>query len=343
MDLNLAAVIFMGGYVLAIVGAALVMAVRPGGSAIRFPAGIRPTPGVTGRRQEILLGGEAETFGIPRGRVLAVLLRPETAQIQELALATALGLVEDGHVPAEAILSADGDVVQLGERWTEPALDGPVAPAIALRRGMTIRSAERKRLGKLRLVCFDQDSGAVTALVVAGRRSAGSLRLLPTEHVHESGPNGLITDLKASEWHTLQPFANDRTLEQAVRERLWADPVLRSFQRSLTIEVQDQQVRLRGYVTNRATAGRAVELAQSVPGVLLVDQAIVADEELAQAVGQALGQDPATAAARIEVRSRFGQVAIAGKVADPAAMRQIEEVASGVPGVQSVHNLTTVR
>ena len=343
MSLNLAAVIFMGGYVLAIAAAALVMILGPAGGAIALPAATRTAARGTGTRDQIPLGGVAESFGVARGRVLAVLLQPDAPRIQELALAAVLGLVEDGHVPAEAILSADGETVQLAERWTEPPLDGAVSPAIALRRDMTVLSADHKRLGKLRLVCFEKDSGTVTDLVLERRGSAPRLRLLPLERVKAAGPKGIITELKASEWATLAPFATDAALQQAVLDRLAAEPALQPFLRSLRVEVQDQHVRLLGYVRDRAAADRATDLAESVPGVLRVDSSIVADEELAQAVIEALSRDRATAAARVQVRSRFGRVEIAGEAPDAATAPKIEQVAIRVPGVQSVRNLTAVR
>src|SRR5712664_3828704 len=118
MDLTLAAIVIMGGWVLAIVAAGLVIALRPGGAAIRFAPAIAAGTGLTGRREEILLGGDAEVFGDVRGTVRAVQLRPESRRLQDLELATGLGVGEE-QVPADAILSADGRVVRLTEAWTE--------------------------------------------------------------------------------------------------------------------------------------------------------------------------------------------------------------------------------
>src|SRR5438034_8690388 len=72
MDLTLAAIVIMGGWVLAIVAAGLAMALRPGGVAVHFAPAGNPVTGVTGHRDEILLGGEAEVLGSVRGTVRAV-------------------------------------------------------------------------------------------------------------------------------------------------------------------------------------------------------------------------------------------------------------------------------
>src|SRR6202011_2994187 len=190
MDLTLAAIVIMGGWVVVMVAASTAMSLRPGGVAIRFAPAGAPSAGLTGRRDEILLGGDAEVLGNVRGTVAAVQLRPENRRLQDLELATGLGL-EERQVPAGAILSADGQVVRLAEAWTESP-DGSGAAAASLRRDMAVRSADGKRLGRLRLVCFDRASGTVTALVVAGRGTP-SLRLVPIDRVREAGPNGIVT------------------------------------------------------------------------------------------------------------------------------------------------------
>lgn len=342
MDLNLAAVVFMGGFVLAIVAAALVLAFRPEGGMVTISAAGRPAPEPAGRRDEILLGGETDALGTPSGRVQAVLVQPATLEIQGLAVSRGAGLLEDQFIRADAILAADGQTVYLAETWT-PAAAEEAAGVVHLRHGAAVLSADRKRLGQLQVVCFDRESKVVTALVVAGGRGGNSLRLVPMERVQQAGPNRIVTAVRAAEWATLQPYASDRTIRQAVLDQLAGDPVLTPFLPSLGVEVRDQHVRLRGYVSERAQAERAAQLAAAAPGVLQVDQQIVSDDDLARAVSQAIGQEPATAAARVHVRSRFGRVEIGGSAPDPQTVRAIEDVAIRVPGVQAVHNLTMVQ
>ena len=101
MDLTLAAVIIMGAWVVAIVAAGLVMSLRPGGVAVRLAPVEATTFVPSGRRDEILLGGDAEVFGNVRGRVRAVQLRPASRQLQDVELASGL---EARPVPASAIV-----------------------------------------------------------------------------------------------------------------------------------------------------------------------------------------------------------------------------------------------
>src|SRR2546425_5856859 len=147
MDLTLAAIVIMSGWVVAMVAAGLAMALRPGGVAVRFAPVGAPVTGVTGRRDEILLGGEVEVLGNVRGTVRGVQLRPENRRLQDLELATGLGL-EERQVPSNAILSADGRVVHLTEGWSESP-DRSSSDAVSLRRNMAGGSARGNGRGGL--------------------------------------------------------------------------------------------------------------------------------------------------------------------------------------------------
>src|SRR3989442_8574778 len=153
---------------------------------------------------------------------------------------------EAGEVQEGAIASASGEAVRLAERWAEPPLDEPRDDAATLRQNATVVSAEGKRLGKLRLVCFDASSGTVTALVVDGRRTP-ERRLLPIERVTAAGPHRIMTDLKASEGTMLQPFATDWEIQQGIIEQIAADPTLETLRRPFRIDVEDPLVTLRRY------------------------------------------------------------------------------------------------
>src|SRR5256885_13671375 len=107
MALTPPAIVIMSGWVVALVAAGLAMALRPGGVAVHFAPAGAPLAGATGRRDEILLGGEAEVLGNVRGTVRAVQLGPENRRLQDLELSTGLGL-EERQGPSHPIPSADG-------------------------------------------------------------------------------------------------------------------------------------------------------------------------------------------------------------------------------------------
>jgi osmotically-inducible protein OsmY len=339
MDLTLAAIIIMSGWVVAMVAAGLVMSLRPGGAAVQFAPASAPGAGLSGGRDEILLGGQAEVLGNVRGTVQSVQIRPDSHRLLALAVAAGPGL--DAHpVPAQAILSADGRMVRLAEVATELP-DGSAADSATLRRDMPVRGSDGKRLGLLRVVCFERASAAVTGLVVAGRGNP-SLRLLPIERVREVGPHGIVTDLPSSDWTKLPAFATDWDIKQAFLEQLMADPTLRDVQRSVTIDVQDQVVTLRGYVADQAEAEQVARIIRSVPGVMQVDRKIMTDDDMARAVTSAIRSDPGSRAADVQVSAHHGTVDITGVAPDLATARKIESVAARVPGVVVVHNMVAV-
>ena len=340
MDLTFAAIVIMSAWVVGIAGAGLVMVLRPGGVRVRLAAAASPTGGPTGRRDEILLGGDAEVLGNVRGRVEAVRLRPQGRELQSLELSTGLGL-ETQLVPATAILAADGRAVRLAESWTELP-DGSDAEAVTLRRDVAVKGSDGKRLGRLRLVCFDPASGQVTALVIAGPGTP-SLRLLPIDRVREAGPDSIVADLRSGDLPKLQPFATDWEIRQAVIERLTADPKLQAVQRSISIDVQDQVVTLRGYVADASQTEQVAQLIRSVPGVLQIDRKLITDEDLASAVTDAIRRDTAASAAQVQVKAHDGTVDITGEAPDRATARAVERVAGQVAGVQVVHNMVAIR
>ena len=340
MDLTFAAIVIMSAWVVGIAGAGLVMVLRPGGVRVRLAAGAAPTGAPPGRRDEILLGGDAEVLGNVRGRVEAVQLRPQSRELQGIELATGLGL-ETQLVPATAILAADGRAVRLAESWTELP-DGPDAGAVTLRRDAAVKGTDGKRLGRLRLVCFDPASGRVTAVVIAGPGTP-TLRLLPIDRVKEAGADTIVTDLRTGDWTKLQPFATDSEIRQAAMDQLTADPKLRALQRSISIDVQDQVVTLRGYVADGSQTERVAQLIRSVPGVMQIDRKLITDDDLANEVTDAIRRDSVASAAQVQVKAHDGTVDITGEAPDRATARAVERVAGQVHGVQVVHNMVAIR
>src|SRR5437660_11862378 len=110
MDLTLAAIVIMGGWVVAMVAAGLAMILRPGGVAIRFAPAGAPLNDVTGRRDELLPGGHVQVLGNARGPERAGHLRRDHRRHEPLAPATARGSDEQ-QVPANPILASDRAVV----------------------------------------------------------------------------------------------------------------------------------------------------------------------------------------------------------------------------------------
>jgi osmotically-inducible protein OsmY len=341
MDLNTAAVIFMGGYVLVIVVAGLVLSLRPGGGTVPLSLSGWSSAAAAGCGRAILLGGDVEAMGNFRGRVESVLVVAGTGRLDGVTVASSGGLIEGERVPAGAIESSDGRRLQIREPWSQAQPDGH-GPLVTLHRGASVFSAAGRRLGKLRLVCFDSNSGLVRGLILSRGRRSNREVFLPIQHVKAAGSERVDTDLRPEQLSGLQSYATDESIKEAVVERLEGDPALRPFARSLRVEVRNQRVQLSGYVRTQAEAEKAAEAARAVPGVIAVDRGMRSDEDLASAVREAISRDLGSSGTDVEVRSVLGQVDIVGRVHDRQAVRRIETAASRVPGVLVMHNLVTV-
>jgi osmotically-inducible protein OsmY len=231
-------------------------------------------------------------------------------------------------------------VLHLADNWQDMPSDAQPTGAI-LRRNLRAVLPDGKSLGNLRLVCFDPTTRSVTGLVLASK--GDRMWFLPMHRVKEIGAERIVTDLLTDEKQALQPFATDWELRQAIGQRLAADPAVQPLQRSLQIEVVDQQVRLRGYAGDPAQADRIERLVRGVPGVLSLDSNIQTDEGMARAVQEAIRRDATTSKADVQVSARFGVVEITGEAPDRAAMKRIDTVARQVDGVLVVRNMVTVR
>jgi osmotically-inducible protein OsmY len=340
VGLTTLAIVILSLWVVLIVAAGLVMALRPGGAGVKLaPMGeVRPVD-ATGERQEIPLGGEAQVLGNPRGRVQGVYLRPDSRRVDAIQLGG--GLLEGEAIPIEAVVVADGQTLSLSDGWQDGLFEPDRATAL-LRDNMAVVSAEGKRLGRLHVVCCATPSWQATAIVLSGRVEP-SLRLVPIDRVIEVQPDRLLTSVRKSDSDGLQAYASDWDPRQAILNRLNSDPELSGLQRGLDVEVRDQCVRLEGYVADQAQAQRVEDVVRNTAGVLALDSRLETDEELAKDVEAALAGDPSTASADLRVSARSGVVDISGEAADRATVRRIDAITREMDGVLVVHNMVSVR
>jgi osmotically-inducible protein OsmY len=341
VDLLGAAILILSLWVIVIVIAGLVMALRPGGVGVRLAPAVAAASGapapIVSNRQEIPLGGEAQVLGNVRGRVHAVVLRPDTRQIEGVQVGG--GLMEAETVPMASVLGGDGNVLQLADGWQDQTYEVARNPAI-LRGNMPVMSADGKRIGRLRVVCYDPMSGAATALV-AERGEAPTRLLVPIDRVLEAGPDRVLTNIQAGDSAKLPAFATDWELRQAIRQRFADDPGLRGLDRGLQIDVRDQRVQLQGSVADQAQADRVEQAVRNVPGVLSLESTLRSDEQLAQAVRDAIRREVGNST-NVNVTARSGVVDITGEASDRSVLRRIDAALRQVEGIQVAHNMVVV-
>jgi osmotically-inducible protein OsmY len=98
---------------------------------------------------------------------------------------------------------------------------------------------------------------------------------------------------------------------------------------------------LAGRVRTLELKEAAAEVARSTPGVLSVDNQLIADKELVSAVEHALRSE-GVHAADLEITALLGRVTLRGRVASRADRDAVERLALTVPGVESVFNAIEV-
>jgi osmotically-inducible protein OsmY len=79
-----------------------------------------------------------------------------------------------------------------------------------------------------------------------------------------------------------------------------------------------------------------------VPGVLAVEEQLIADDQLELAVAAAIGRGRLSRTVRLRIRSQFGKVLVGGEFPSPEARTEALRLAAGVPGVVAVVDASTL-
>jgi osmotically-inducible protein OsmY/sporulation protein YlmC with PRC-barrel domain len=137
----------------------------------------------------------------------------------------------------------------------------------------------------------------------------------------------------------LPDYGLDDALAAEVKAALWSDEILRNTDyNEIRVSVEDGIVRLQGHMSTWRNKTRAEESACSMVGVLGVENELVLDQDLANGVAQALGNDEHTRFAQISVGVQNGFITLNGRV-DRADIREAAEaIAASVPQVRGVIN-----
>lgn len=139
---------------------------------------------------------------------------------------------------------------------------------------------------------------------------------------------------------TLSVWVSDEELVRRVIAALSDRRVLApEDRRTLSVKASDGAVRLEGNVRTRDASRRAAMAAAAVRGVLRVDNAITDDASLEIELGRLLDAAGLQRAARLFVRSAWGEVTLLGHATSPRAVEEAVRLLSAQPGVRSVKSL----
>jgi osmotically-inducible protein OsmY len=133
---------------------------------------------------------------------------------------------------------------------------------------------------------------------------------------------------------------SDESLLNEIWGALWKEETIRSIDfNDITVSALDSEVFLEGHVTRSRIKQRVEDIARSVPGVMEVQNELVADSDLVVEVAQALSKDERTRPYVLYIGSDHGWVSLSGKVPNQEIQSAAEEVAGRIPSVRGVISL----
>ena len=135
---------------------------------------------------------------------------------------------------------------------------------------------------------------------------------------------------------------HEKRLYTRVRRVLWDYEPLRASHAEIFIDVDGNNIRLRGRVRTMPQKLIARVLVERMDEIDSVTNDLIADPEVVRAVADALAQDERTAPYVIRVDARHGIVILRGEVPSEAVQQAALDVAATAPLVHSVRNQLTI-
>ena len=303
---------------------------------------IRTAPSVSHepRLMDIGLGDEVICGGDVVGRTERLVTDPTTGRVSHVVVRFKNRPVK---VPLDAVEHTDAGVVYLLPSACDldrfPTWDMPSASE------RTEVVANDERVGQVRQVVVDGSTRQTTHLVV--RLSEAPLLsrdvLVPLSWARTITPERVELAASRDDLLALPEYRDDDEIQADILRRLFDDTRFVGLDRyTLKVEVKGGLVRLEGRVSTTAARSAAEELAAATPGVLSVQNELVADDEIAANIERALRSSGIQLEA-LEVSVLLGQVKLKGIAATASDGQAAARLASSVPGVESVVNELSVR
>ena len=241
-------------------------------------------------------------------------------------------------VPLDLIERSDEDVAYLRPEACNLQAYPEYAPqGVALGTQVTCSDGP---VGKVQRVVLDQQTGAMTHIVV--RESSTPLVqrdiVIPLSWAYSITPERIELAANRDDLLELPEARSDDAISIDLLQRLNEDPRFQGVDRyTQKIEVYGGLVRLSGRVRTTELKQAAEDLARATPGVLSVDNQLIADDDIVAGVEHALrrrGIDIQD----LEVAALLGEVTLRGQAATEDVIATAVDLARGVPGVRAVVN-----
>jgi uncharacterized protein YrrD len=201
-----------------------------------------------------------------------------------------------------------------------------------------------------RVLCQDEAVGWVALLLLEpGGRVQGFVLhtgpllgrnlIIPITWVRKVDRGHVYLSVQKHDLEALPDYGLDDALAAEVKAALWSDEILRNTDyNEIRVSVEDGVVRLQGHMSTWRNKTRTEEFAYSVVGVLGVENDLVLDQDLANGVAQALGNDELIRLAQISVGAQNGFITLNGRVGSADIREAAESIAASIPQVRGVIN-----
>ncbi len=207
-----------------------------------------------------------------------------------------------------------------------------IGPARAIEKGAAVW-CEDGQVGVVDSVVLGADCTA-TGLVVRSGRWFPTRRRVPVGWIDAAADDLVLLRATRAAFAGQPEYREDAAILADVRALLEGDDPIRTVGlRHAAIAVEQGRVTLSGHVPSRSMARRMADLARRAPGVLSVEERLVADDELERAVAAAIGRGALNRTSRLSVHAEGGRVVVGGVFPSHEAKEEALRIAEAFPGV----------
>jgi osmotically-inducible protein OsmY/sporulation protein YlmC with PRC-barrel domain len=185
-----------------------------------------------------------------------------------------------------------------------------------------------------------EPGGRITGFVLHTGPRIGRNLIVPITWIQRVAGNHVYVSAGKKDLQGLPDYGLDDALAAEVQGALWSDEILRNTDyNEIGVSVENGILRLQGHVNSKRNRIRAEEAAGSIPGVLGVQNDLILDQDVANAVAQALGNDEHTRFAKVSVGVHHGFITLNGHVDRADTREAAEAIAATIPQARGVINI----
>jgi hypothetical protein len=170
------------------------------------------------------------------------------------------------------------------------------------------------------------------------------VRRLPWSDIYSQDDKAVHLKIDRDEFLKRPAYLSDEDLLAAVFQALLSLSPPRytniRYEPARTVELQAHHgvVRLYGHIANELHRRETVSRVAVAPGVVAVEDRLITDEQLVNAVALAMLSNPELQPSRVRVSANLGDVVLEGELDSERDIELAVKVAAKVPGVISVEN-----